>query len=125
MDDLKPCPACGCKHIRPQIDNGGECENCELLMFDWNKRPLEEALEAELAKYRGMEVELAAVKNDNEWLRLSWRKPLEAIEEAARKLMPGEPCHEGECSDCVDDRKLLDAIHAALAAFDQGENTNG
>ena len=50
------------------------------------------------------------------------RKHLEDIEEAARKLMPGEPCHEGECSDCVDDRALLDAIHAALAAFDQGEN---
>ena len=53
------------------------------------------------------------------------RKHLEAIEEAARKLMPGEPCHDGECADCVDDRALLDAIHAALAAFDQGANTNG
>ncbi len=52
------------------------------------------------------------------------RKHLEDIEEAARKLMPGEPCDE-ECDDCVDDRKLLDAIHAALAAFDQGANTNG
>ena len=53
-------------------------------MFDWNKRPLEEALEAELAKYRGMEVELAAVKNDMEGFRLSWRKHLEAIEVSAR-----------------------------------------
>lgn len=81
-----------------------------------------DALRAELAKYRGMEVELAAVKNDMEGFRLSWRKHLEAIEESARKLMPGEPCHEGKCADCVDDRALLDAIHAALAAFDQGEN---
>ncbi len=47
------------------------------------------------------------------------RKHLEDIEEAARKLMPGEPCHE-ECPDCADDRALLDAIHAALAAFDEG-----
>ena len=47
------------------------------------------------------------------------RNHLEDIEEAARKLMPGEPCHE-ECPDCADDRALLDAIHAALAAFDEG-----
>lgn len=85
-------------------------------------RSIIESLRAELAKYRGMEVELAAVKNDMEGFRLSWRKHLEAIEESARKLMPGEPCHEGKCADCVDDRALLDAIHAALAAFDQGEN---
>ena len=83
-----------------------------------------DALRAELAKYRGMEVELAAVKNDMEGFRLSWRKHLEAIEESARKLMPGEPCHEGKCADCVDDRALLDAIHAALAAFDQGASND-
>lgn len=49
------------------------------------------------------------------------RNHLEAIEEAARKLMPAEPCDE-ECDDCVDDLKLLDAIHAALAAFDEGDS---
>ena len=94
MDDLKPCPACGCKHIRPQIDNGGECENCELLMFDWNKRPLEEALEAELAKYRGMEVELAALKNEREELAIAFHALEPAAHDGRLIALYGLPSHE-------------------------------
>ena len=36
-----------------------------------------DALRAELAKYRGMEVELAALKNDLEALRRAWSKSSE------------------------------------------------
>ena len=47
------------------------------------------------------------------------RKHIEAIEAAARMTFPAEPCHDPMCASCAEDRALLDAIHAALAAADE------
>ena len=51
--------------------------------------PTEDALRAEVAKYHGMELENAALRNDNESLTAElerWKAPL--TDEQARKVMP-------------------------------------
>lgn len=60
-DELKPCPGCGREQwtdeqrgdIIPYRKNmRRRCDWCDLEMRDWNTRPLEDALRAELAAAR-------------------------------------------------------------------------
>lgn len=57
-EQLKPCPSCGAKNtdkvtlISELYDADkykyGKCFQCGIRMYDWNKRPIEDALQAEI-----------------------------------------------------------------------------
>lgn len=61
-EQLKPCPSCGAKNtdnvtlISELYDADkykyGKCFQCGIRMYDWNKRPIEDALQAELNQLR-------------------------------------------------------------------------
>lgn len=82
-DELKPCPFCEQqaevgRYGNPRLSTIIECTNCGSRVESsdqypdharsWNHRPIEDALRAEVAKYRGMEVENAGLRADNEEL---------------------------------------------------------
>lgn len=110
MSELKPCPACG--GVAEMKRQGNDytkkrrivvrCPACRLERADaaihhsmewlegvatknWNTRPIEDALRAEVAKYRGMEVEDAALRNDNEALRAEVAALKDEIEKHANR----------------------------------------
>jgi hypothetical protein len=59
-DKLKPCPSCGAKNtpertlITELYDHDkykyGKCFNCGAKMYNWNTRPIEDALQARIAE---------------------------------------------------------------------------
>jgi hypothetical protein len=69
-EQLKPCPSCGAKNtdkvtlISELYDADkykyGKCFKCGIRMYDWNKRPIEDALQAELDKLKS---KLAFIEN--------------------------------------------------------------
>lgn len=95
-EQLKPCPSCGAKNtdkvtlISELYDADkykyGKCFQCGIRMYDWNKRPIEDALQAEIetltgkldsAKYSDaqfrekaklLQVELDQLRKDNQAL---------------------------------------------------------
>lgn len=68
-EQLKPCPSCGAKNtdkvtlISELYDADkykyGKCFQCGIRMYDWNKRPIEDALQAELDQLRNDNQSLA------------------------------------------------------------------
>ena len=60
MDELKACPFCGSSNIQPAPLSDYEwyrCNDCDALSgrggaIGWNSRPLEDALQAEIARLR-------------------------------------------------------------------------
>lgn len=57
MDELKPCPFCGCTEIGVYIEMEGDfavCDDCDNFsdLHKWNTRPLEDAKDAEIARLR-------------------------------------------------------------------------
>ncbi len=69
-EELKPCPFCGREqHLCPQeIPYTGqlhECGSCNVISYDWNIRPIEDALRARIAELEA-EIERLTVHSDIE-----------------------------------------------------------
>ena len=55
--ELKPCPFCGNKVIITRTDEGHTCNRCGSVGYwDWNTRPIEDELRAELRKWQTGEI---------------------------------------------------------------------
>lgn len=69
MDELKACPFCGSSNIQPAPLSDYEwyrCNDCDALSgrggaIGWNSRPLEDALQAEIARLRDVLEEIRGV----------------------------------------------------------------
>ncbi len=86
-----------CDHIRyPDDPASVGCHGCH----DWIMTQLSKAnerrdmAEAELAKYRGMEVELAALKNEREELAIAFHALEPAAHDGRLIALYGLPSHE-------------------------------
>ena len=105
MSELKPCPFCGGTEIRgPEYaapDHWIECERCEIIITSrerksaiklWNRRPIEDALRAELECMKEQET-LIAVEATK--LRALCRDMYEMLSETytGRKLLAN--AHDG------------------------------
>ena len=54
-EELKPCPFCGreqhlCPEEIPYTGQLHECGSCNVISYDWNIRPIEDALNARIAE---------------------------------------------------------------------------
>jgi IS5 family transposase len=50
-DELKPCPFCGSSDVKEYTDKSIHCRQCGAESgVDWNTRPLEDSLRAQLAE---------------------------------------------------------------------------
>ena len=63
-DELKSCPFCGreqhlCPEEIPYTGQLHECGSCNVISYDWNTRPIEDALNARIAE---LEAHIAALE---------------------------------------------------------------
>lgn len=94
-NELKLCPFCGKPAIDNFIDDGGDypsrhvgCDYCLIYAIDdteWNTRPLEDALRAELEQARA---ELAAMRERERFIPISERLPKKDGEYLVLNLSP-------------------------------------
>ena len=100
MSELKPCPFCGSGEVfyKHALSCEVECDNCGASMHsgDWNTRPVEDELRAELARRDEI---IARLKEDAGRL---------AFHSAAWNSFDNEfECVHNECGGHGDDRKNL------------------
>jgi hypothetical protein len=112
---LKPCPSCGAKNtpectlITELYDHDkykyGKCFNCGIKIYDWNKRPIEDALQAHIAEMEeeNLKIKTKEIKMNDTAYRIAtsvMMDMLEAIEKKDREAF----------RKCLEDTRLHNAI---------------
>ena len=90
-DELKPCPFCGreqhlCPEEIPYTGQLHECGSCNVISYDWNTRPIEDALNARIAE---VEANIEILKDQQREARnilIDKKLQIDSLYEAGYKL---------------------------------------
>ena len=90
-DELKPCPFCGreqhlCPEEIPYTEQLHECGSCNVISYDWNTRPIEDALNARIAE---LEANIEILKDQQREARnilIDKKLQIDSLYEAGYKL---------------------------------------